>query len=282
MKQETACQPGPVHIMPWQHWPDLHESPPGHPAQAAPPLPHCWGDCEPCCTQVCPLQQPPGHEFALHTHWPVVLSHSVPAEHATHAAPPAPQAEVDSMPAARHVPPAVQQPLGHELGLHTHCPLPVSQVWPAAHAAHCVPPAPHEPVVSLASGSHIPPAVQQPLHELPPQVHMPMEHVPPAAHGAHMAPAVPHARPDCDPYATHWPPAVQQPIGHELWSHTGAVSTGASCPCVTSEPPESPPAVASPPSSPGCTPLLLPDEPLLLPLEDALLPWPPSPAGAGP
>jgi hypothetical protein len=106
--------------MPWQHWPALQLSIGGHPAHALPPVPHSVGDCEPCCTHVCPLQQPLAHELALHTHWPVVVSQAWPTAHATHTAPAAPQAEADSMPAARHVPPAVQQPLGHELGLHTH------------------------------------------------------------------------------------------------------------------------------------------------------------------
>ncbi len=186
-----------MHDMPWQHWPALHESLGGHPAQAAPPVPHCEGDCELCCTHICPLQQPPGHEVALHTHWPVAVSHSVPVEHATHAMPPAPQAEDDCELAPMHVPPALQQPLGHEAALHTHCPELVLHVCPIPHGAHCVPAEPHDPLDSLASGSHVPPAVQQPLHDVPPQLHMPLEHVPPAAHGAHTAPAVPHAMPDC-------------------------------------------------------------------------------------
>lgn len=269
-----------MHMLPWQHSPDLHESPEGHPPQTAPPVPHSEADCEPCCTQLCPLQQPMGHELALHTHWPVAVSHSWPAAHATQTAPPAPHAAVDSMPAGKHAPPAVQQPLGHELGLHTHWPPPVSHVCPDAHAAQSVPPAPHEPVVSLASGSHVPPDVQQPLHCAPPHVHAPPEHVPPAAHGAHAAPALPHDVADCDAYGSHWPLAVQQPLGHVLWSHAGGTSVATSCVCGASEPWTSPLTLPSSPGGASLTPPLLPEEPPLLPEE---LPPPScSPAGAGP
>jgi len=45
---------------------------------------------------------------------------------------------------------------------------------PAAHALHVVPPAPHDPFVSLPSASHVP-ALQQPAHDEPPHVHTPLE-----------------------------------------------------------------------------------------------------------
>jgi hypothetical protein len=37
-----------------------------------------------------PLQQPPEHEVALQTHWPVLVLHACPVPHAAHAAPPTP------------------------------------------------------------------------------------------------------------------------------------------------------------------------------------------------
>jgi hypothetical protein len=83
------------------HWPPTHAWPPPHarpdPHEHEPPLQpsdtaveHCmhWAPPEPHSdavtdvTQVVPLQQPVGHESALHTHEP--LEHSCPA---THAAP---------------------------------------------------------------------------------------------------------------------------------------------------------------------------------------------------
>ncbi len=68
-----------------------------------------------------PLQQPFGHETASQTHWPVVLLHSCPDGHAAHAAPPVPHVPFDSEPYETHVLP-LQQPFGHEVALHTHCP----------------------------------------------------------------------------------------------------------------------------------------------------------------
>jgi hypothetical protein len=141
----------------------------------------------------------------------------------------------------------------------------VSHFWPDAQAAQSVPFAPQEPFDSLESDSHVPPDVQQPLHDVPPHVHIPVEHVPPEAQGAHAAPPVPHELLDCDAYGTHWPLALQHPEGHKLWSHVGPVSTGgASGPCTSPPPLPSSPTV---PSSPGC-----PSMPPPLPLPEELLP----------
>jgi hypothetical protein len=262
--------------MPWHvHEPILHiVLPPPHATHAAPPVPHWEMDCEPCWTHVVPLQQPLGHEVASHTHMPVAALHSWPDAHVAHIPPPMPHAVLDCEPGATHVPPGVQQPLGHELAVHTQWPVLVSQDWPDAQAEHKVPPAPHDAFDSLDRGSHMAPEVQQPAHAEPPQVHIPPEQLPPAAHGAHMAPPLPHEELDCAENGSHWPLALQQPEGHVEGSHGGAVSAtaspGASLPCATS-------AVASLPSAPeGAS---IPE--LLLPEDEPDPSSPPSPVGAG-
>jgi hypothetical protein len=45
---------------------------------------------------VVPLQQPPGHEAASHTHWPVVVLQACPELHEPQATPPAPHSLDDS------------------------------------------------------------------------------------------------------------------------------------------------------------------------------------------
>ena len=229
-------------------------------AHAAPPIPHSVGDCMPCFTQVDPLQQPFGHEVGLHTQAPVAVSHACPAAHAAHAVPGAPHALVVCDPGATHAPLALQHPPGHEVALHTHWPLLVSHSWPDAHAAHSVPEAPHDPVDSLASGSHVAPEVQQPAHAEPPQVHDPPEQLPPVAHGAHMPPALPHDMGDCASHGSHWPVAVQQPEMHVAGPQGGAVSTGASLwassPCATS----AVASFASPPEGASAPELLPPED----------------------
>jgi len=242
---------------------------------AAPPMPHSVGDCAFCLTHVVPLQQPLAHEAGSHTQAPVALSHSCPAAHAAHAAPGMPHALFVCDPGTTHAPLAVQHPPSHELALHTHWPLLVSHSWPAAHAAQSVPPAPHDTVDSLASGSHVAPDVQQPAHAEPPQVHAPPEQLPPAAHGAHIAPALPQDVGDCASHGSHWPVAVQHPPAHVLAPQGGAASAAsspeASSPCVTS-------AVASPASPPEVA-----SAPELLPPEDEPDPSaPPSLVDAGP
>jgi hypothetical protein len=85
----------------------------------------------------------------------------------------------------------LQQPLGHELASQTHCPVVLSHSCPVGHAAQIAPPAPHDPVDSLDSCSHVLP-LQQPAHAPPPQVQAPFEHVSPVPHALHAAPPVPH------------------------------------------------------------------------------------------
>jgi hypothetical protein len=146
-----------------------------HIAQVPPVIPHApvvlpvW--------QAPPWQQPVGHEVASQTQVPLALLQSRPDPHAEHAAPAVPHEPLDSDAHSSHVPvgPPLQQPFGHDAASHTHCPLPVLHASPAAHALQVVPPAPHDELDSLPSGSHAPPPVQQPAHDEPPHVHTPPE-----------------------------------------------------------------------------------------------------------
>lgn len=113
----------------------------------------------------------------------------------------------------------MQQPLGHDVASQTHAPLVVLHSWPVPHALQAAPPVPQELFDSEPSASHVPPAVQQPLQDEPPQVQVPDEHDCPDAHAEQAAPPVPHVPDDCDPKGTHVLP-LQQPFGHEVASHT--------------------------------------------------------------
>jgi hypothetical protein len=175
----------------------LSQRPLEHVAQAAPPVPHFVEVSEAYGTHVVPLQQPAGHEVESHTHVPLVVLHSWPDAHAAHAAPPVPHVELDSEAYATHVFP-LQQPFGHEVASQTHCPVLVLHSWPAEHAAHVAPLAPHEVFDSLPSGSHVVLLLQHPEQDVPLQVHTPLEHVSPALHAAQAAPAVPHEAVDCE------------------------------------------------------------------------------------
>ena len=92
------------------------------------------------------------------------------------------------------------------------------QCVPDPHAAHEAPPVPQDELDSLANASQVPP-VQQPAHELPPQLHVPLEQACPDAHALHAAPAVPHCEVDCEPYGTQVVP-LQQPLGQDVASQT--------------------------------------------------------------
>jgi hypothetical protein len=59
---------------------------------------------------VLPLQHPLGQELALQTHCPVVVLHCCPPLHTTHAAPPAPHAELFSLESGSQLVP-LQQPV---------------------------------------------------------------------------------------------------------------------------------------------------------------------------
>jgi hypothetical protein len=125
---------------------------------------------------------------------------------------------LDSAAYGSHVPAAVQHPFGHEVASQMQVPVTVAHSCPVAQALQTAPPAPHEPFVSVPSGSHVVP-LQQPVQEAPPQVQSPSEQASPGAHAEHAAPPVPHSEPPCETYGTHTLP-LQQPSGHDVASHT--------------------------------------------------------------
>jgi hypothetical protein len=107
---------------------------------------------------VLPLQQPPPHEFASQTHWPVLVLHSRFAPQLEHVAPAVPHDPVDSWAKSSHVPvgPPLQQPLGHVLESHVHVPavepvpgdaLALVSQRPLAQGPHAAPPVPHSELV---------------------------------------------------------------------------------------------------------------------------------------
>jgi hypothetical protein len=63
------------------------------------------------------LQQPAGHDVALHTHCPVVLQVN-PVPQGSHVAPPVPQTLADWALKDSHWPAALQQPCGQLVALH--------------------------------------------------------------------------------------------------------------------------------------------------------------------
>ena len=91
-----------------------------------------------------PLQHPPGHEVASHTHCPLLWSHSWPEPHAAQLAPPVPHEPCDSEAYGSHVPvaPPLQHPFGQVVASHLHAPIVLSQT-PFEHEAHAAPPVPH-------------------------------------------------------------------------------------------------------------------------------------------
>ena len=108
--------------------------------------------------------------------------------------------------------------MGHDVASHAHCPVVVLHSCPVAHTLHATPPAPQDPFVSPERGSQVVP-LQQPVHDVPPQVHAPVEHDSPDPHAEHAAPPVPHADGPWAAYCTHTLP-LQQPLGHDVASHT--------------------------------------------------------------
>ena len=189
------------------------------PVQVAPPVPHEDADCDEYGSQVPvapPLQQPLAHEVPSQVHLPLPVLHSRPELHAVHVAPAVPHEPLVSADQASHVPvgPPLQQPCGHEVESQVHWPLPVLHSRPDVHAEQLAPPAPQDPLFSLARASHDP-AVQQPAHDPPPHEHAPDAHAWPPAHALHEAPAVPHEPLDWLPYVSHAPPAVQHPLAHD-------------------------------------------------------------------
>jgi len=140
--------------------PSMQDSPAGHTSQLPPPPPHESGVSP--ARQRPPEQQPSEHDVPSHMQvppmqrWPFRHEASLPQRqvpvaeqlsarmsHATQVEPASPHVERDRV---LQVLPS-QQPLEHELPLHTHWP--PSQTCPAAQAA--VPPHAHAPVASHRS-----------------------------------------------------------------------------------------------------------------------------------
>jgi hypothetical protein len=206
-----------------------------------------------------------GHDAALHTHlppeqtWP--LPHAVP--------PPQEQAPVAEQPSAVvpqlvHMAPAVphavadgvvhvvpeQQPLEHEVALHTHTP--PEHAWPVAHAA--APPQVQAPVAEQPSAVmpqllHVAPPVPQaaaegmvqvvPEQQPPGQLaalqplHAPMLQVWPVGHIVQLPPAAPHALGSVPGWhVLPW----QHPFGHDVASQAH-VPPEQTCPLAHAVPP---------------------------------------------
>jgi hypothetical protein len=198
-------------------WP-VHDCAPPQAAHVTPAVPHelfvsfAYDSHDP---PVPPLQHPAEHDVSSQTHFPLLSSHSSPAAHAAHIAPPVPHELFDSEAYPSHTPPAVQQPLGHDVPSHTHFPTLVLHSCPDPHEAHVAPPVPHEPFDSDAYASHVPllPPLQQPFgHDVPSQTHCPLPvlHSRPDPHDLHDAPPEPHDEFTSLPSGTHVAP-LQQP-----------------------------------------------------------------------
>ena len=145
-----------------------HACPAAHATHAAPATPHALFVCDPGTTHA-PLavQHPPSHELALHTHRPLLVSHSWPEAHAAQSVPEAPHDAVDSLASGSHVAPDVQQP-AHAEPPQVHAP--PEQLPPAAHGAHVAPALPHDAADCASHVSHWPLAVQHPpAHVVGPQ-----------------------------------------------------------------------------------------------------------------
>jgi hypothetical protein len=180
-------------------------------AQAAPVIPHWPFDWLAVATQLVPLQQPFGHEVALHTHAPPA-EQVVPPGQAVQEPPFIPQVAADG--GEWHCRLPSQQPPAHDDELHAH--MPFAHVCPAAHAAQAAPPIPQVPLLEVR---HMPPESQQPFaHEDALQTQAPaLPQACPVAHDLQAAPPIPQV-PLAE--ARHWPPVSQQPFGQEDALHT--------------------------------------------------------------
>jgi hypothetical protein len=126
-----------------------------------------------------------------------------PVAHDAQTPPPVPHAEDSSV--VTHVVP-LQQPLGHDVGSHTHA-LPL-QRCPVAHAMQTPPPVPHAADVSAVT--QLVPPLQQPFgHDVASHAHPPcVLHSCPVVHPTHAPPPRPQVALD---ELTHVP-FEQQPL----------------------------------------------------------------------
>jgi hypothetical protein len=183
---------------------------------APPPVPQADVDCG---SHTLPLQQPVGHDVALHTQlpptqacpmahcWPEPQLQLPPAQESArpdaqpmHVAPLPPHWVVVGI---VHVVPA-QHPLGHEVALHTQAPL--THSWPAPHGAPV--PQAHAPAVEQVSDLE-----SHETHALPPVPHalIPRElQLGPEQHPVGQL----FAQPEHVPFALHVSPLGQ--LAHEL------------------------------------------------------------------
>jgi hypothetical protein len=109
------------------------------PPQVAPPVPHEELDSPEYASQLPALQQPIVQAPPPQEHDP--FAQESPVAHMPQALPPLPQALLDCADCAMHWPVELQQPLGHDVALQTHCPM-EPQAWPVPHAAQAAPPVP--------------------------------------------------------------------------------------------------------------------------------------------
>jgi hypothetical protein len=116
---------------------------------------------------------------------------------------------------------------------------------PEAHALHATPEAPHDMLLSADGASHVPIAVQQPGHDVPPQVHCPLEQDSLLPQALHAAPPVPHWPDVCVAYGTQAPVAEQQPLEQD-------VASQAHCPVLVSQAEPVPHAAQAAPPKPHC------------------------------
>jgi hypothetical protein len=240
---------------PQLHWPfaeQLSEIVGSHALQAAPPTPQV-ANAGPL--QLAPAQQPFGQLPLVHpVQTPAALQFWF-AGHGEHAVPPLPQAAL-SLPDWHVLP--LQQPLGHDVPLHTQtpptqtCPEPHAGDAPHAHtpavvhrsawapqAVQVAPPVPHAPVDGVShtlpwqqpDGQEVPLHTQLPPTHACPKAHcgpLPQAQLPPvhesdrfASHATQLAPTNPHA--DC--VGVVHVPLEQQPWGHDAALHTQAPPT---------------------------------------------------------
>jgi hypothetical protein len=92
---EPALQQPAHELLPQPQAPPEHAWPEAHEPHAAPAVPQALDDCDAYGTHALPLQQPLGHDVALQTHWPVLVSHCCPDAHAVQPAPAVPQEAAD-------------------------------------------------------------------------------------------------------------------------------------------------------------------------------------------
>ncbi len=203
-----------------------------------------------CASQTAPLQQPPGHDAAVHTHvppmhaWPCV--HILPppqehvpavhpsadgAPHAWQASPPVPH---EPVPDFWQLPSLAQHPLGHEAALQTH--LPPMHCWPEPHGSdelphshaplaqlsatkvlHAVHASPEMPQALVERALHVGPEQQPPVHVCEQPVQAPTEQLSPPGQLWHWLPPLPQA-PSVLPGWQTLP--AQHPVGQVVPSQT--------------------------------------------------------------